>query len=1489
MEDEKTIEINQETQPIAYAQQTRADRLREASSAPDFTMPAIRPVDDFFSESVMEMDDYMLKDIMRQTGITESTSEQVSTAISNALIGMNQLKDETKIAYGNLANYFTGGKIGDEIAQVAYESITQRYNEMANAEEAIGGIRSELAKLAGGAASFTQLALEGMATFGVLPLAHIGIQEFGQGTYNDMKAYADKHEGSLKGYEPEGFDLAANFANSLLQVGIESWLGVGSPRFLVGASRGFWTEGLSGALQEGVQGALSDLTEAVKGNQDISILLDNAEDYLRDAIVGGILQGSLGAVTYHQNYARAVDATAQAIAKAHGQETPTAKEKEQAKAIIDAKERQESSILTQEFKAAFDASTGEGQLQAKIASALKKAAETKELDLDTANETEMAQRIEQIATQETLNAMDYAREQNRAISDIELNNIVYKDGAIWLEGLTPEVGDKAVGYARVLAERQSGLAELRTRIDANTREIQQLKADLAEAKAQKQESRAQVLQARIDKQNALAEKNRVRAEKLEAQTAKLEKQIAKQMAETPKAEEVVVEPVKAPVAESVVAESVVEKPAVKEPVKMADVKTKKEKPVTERKALKQERIIKNKEQEVKRAEPDSGLVMLNTEQAQQLLKDYQDLLAYKDVDVKKIKDKNEKARAESAKSRLRDIEYNIEYIKYYAGEESTYVPKDVNEILTKWGSESATREETGEKTELTKSKKRVRESAEVYTPKWVVNEMLDLIPAETWENIDATFLEPAGGNGNFVEEILRRKLAKANTTEEKIRALKSVYTIELMLDNVDEMRTRVKLIMEENGVTEGIDYIIKRNIQQGNFLSKENIFGEDISFYDWVNEGTDTLKDMIARGEAEQQQKKQEPIKNVDDEGLLHQAKPTKEIPEKIQKSFDLADENTRLDDIYPEYTGETIEVDGKERTVYNSNGDRIAKSKEALTNFWRWFGDSKVVDEQGRPLVVYHGSENLFDIFEKTDVANAYFFAGDKKVAERFRTTEQRKAESKYYAENTVVEPVSEEKYDSQGRYLGSVHYTKTTLPNYKNFGLYSVYLKADDIQVMSGEQVGAGEFRDSMIESARQSGKDGVIIYQADTGKGETTEYIVFNSNQIKSVDNRGTFSADTGNILKQGSISGKGDTNRGGYDEQLKRIILGEKSDLSTIQHEFAHYWIQNNFKWARSGLASQDWLRRWRDVEEWLGIEPQDRLLSKSASEKFAKAYERYILEGKVAPELQWAFEGFQKAYQDIYDDLENEYFDLDEELAPEVIDWFNRNKEQSPKRLLEADTKKIEKQIALSAGASVIEDVAGTVVMTEPEANGDQKVYMGVKESEIPAGDNLLVQADKTTASKLQQSAKKWLSDKVEVQQLTTLDTQATLDNFKNWIARDRAGAWDAMMNPDTRPIYRTYLYKAFAEEALNDADLAVELANIDMAESVRELGQAIQALDIRNESGFDTIEIIRNIEKSKGKISKEELNKEVESIGLDMIELSQDEIDEVDFDTECKL
>jgi type I restriction-modification system DNA methylase subunit len=60
---------------------------------------------------------------------------------------------------------------------------------------------------------------------------------------------------------------------------------------------------------------------------------------------------------------------------------------------------------------------------------------------------------------------------------------------------------------------------------------------------------------------------------------------------------------------------------------------------------------------------------------------------------------------------------------------------------------------------LVKSKQRVADHGEVFTPAWMVEAMLDLVKGET-ERIDSRFLEPACGDGNFLVQILRRKLAR---------------------------------------------------------------------------------------------------------------------------------------------------------------------------------------------------------------------------------------------------------------------------------------------------------------------------------------------------------------------------------------------------------------------------------------------------------------------------------------------------------------------------------------------------------------------------------------------------------------------------------------------------------------------------------------------------------------------------------------------------------
>ena len=91
-----------------------------------------------------------------------------------------------------------------------------------------------------------------------------------------------------------------------------------------------------------------------------------------------------------------------------------------------------------------------------------------------------------------------------------------------------------------------------------------------------------------------------------------------------------------------------------------------------------------------------------------------------------------------------------------------------------------------------KSKKRVRERGEVFTAEREVRAMCDLIPRETWENITSAFLEPACGNGNFLVEIYSRKLQYCKDERDGLKALASIVGIDIMPDNCEESRQRLK-------------------------------------------------------------------------------------------------------------------------------------------------------------------------------------------------------------------------------------------------------------------------------------------------------------------------------------------------------------------------------------------------------------------------------------------------------------------------------------------------------------------------------------------------------------------------------------------------------------------------------------------------------------------------------------------------------------------------
>ena len=152
------------------------------------------------------------------------------------------------------------------------------------------------------------------------------------------------------------------------------------------------------------------------------------------------------------------------------------------------------------------------------------------------------------------------------------------------------------------------------------------------------------------------------------------------------------------------------------------------------------------------------------------------------------------------------------------------------------------------------SKKRVADHGEVYTSKREVNAMLDLVKQET-ERIESRFLEPACGDGNFITEILERKLRIVESRYGKnqldyerngVLAVSSVYGIDILEDNVLECRKRLFDIFEQQYIRifkeaakdecrKAVKYILERNIIWGDALTLKTVShnAQPILFSEW--------------------------------------------------------------------------------------------------------------------------------------------------------------------------------------------------------------------------------------------------------------------------------------------------------------------------------------------------------------------------------------------------------------------------------------------------------------------------------------------------------------------------------------------------------------------------------------------------------------------------------------------------------------------------------
>jgi hypothetical protein len=149
---------------------------------------------------------------------------------------------------------------------------------------------------------------------------------------------------------------------------------------------------------------------------------------------------------------------------------------------------------------------------------------------------------------------------------------------------------------------------------------------------------------------------------------------------------------------------------------------------------------------------------------------------------------------------------------------------------------------------LIRSKRRVADHGEVFTPQWLVEKMLDLVKSES-ERVDSRFLEPACGSGNFLVPVLQRKLAAVEIKYGKfdfekkqyaLLGLMCAYGIELLDDNIAECRGNMLEVFsdylnlaETDDLYLAASYVLSQNLVHGDALTMLTNDGQPLTFAEW--------------------------------------------------------------------------------------------------------------------------------------------------------------------------------------------------------------------------------------------------------------------------------------------------------------------------------------------------------------------------------------------------------------------------------------------------------------------------------------------------------------------------------------------------------------------------------------------------------------------------------------------------------------------------------
>lgn len=138
-------------------------------------------------------------------------------------------------------------------------------------------------------------------------------------------------------------------------------------------------------------------------------------------------------------------------------------------------------------------------------------------------------------------------------------------------------------------------------------------------------------------------------------------------------------------------------------------------------------------------------------------------------------------------------------------------------------------------TKIHRSKERIKQTGEIFTPLPLVDEILDKLPPEVFTDPNKTFLDPACGDGNFLIRVLHRKLHNGH---DPVKALSTIYGVDIMPDNITQCKARLfKEVFDFCRNNGNIEYA-KKHAEDFYEILNNNIVWHDALTYHFEFDGT---------------------------------------------------------------------------------------------------------------------------------------------------------------------------------------------------------------------------------------------------------------------------------------------------------------------------------------------------------------------------------------------------------------------------------------------------------------------------------------------------------------------------------------------------------------------------------------------------------------------------------------------------------------------------